>query len=99
MAIVLRIDSPGGSAVASDLIWREVVRMQEAGDRQHERRGRQRRLLHRHGRQQDPGRARARITGSIGVIGGKMVIGGLYGQAGRGHRDHRRGARTAVPCR
>src|SRR5262249_2109720 len=24
-AIVLRVDSPGGSAVASDLIWREVV--------------------------------------------------------------------------
>ena len=24
-AIVLRIDSPGGSALASDLIWREVV--------------------------------------------------------------------------
>ena len=27
-AIVLRIDSPGGSAVASDLIWRETVRIQ-----------------------------------------------------------------------
>ena len=25
-AIVLRVDSPGGSALASDLIWREVVR-------------------------------------------------------------------------
>lgn len=30
-AIVLRIDSPGGSAVASDTIWREVVRAQEQG--------------------------------------------------------------------
>ena len=27
-AIVLRIDSPGGSAMASDLIWRETVRVQ-----------------------------------------------------------------------
>ena len=24
-AIVLRVDSPGGSALASDLIWREIV--------------------------------------------------------------------------
>ena len=29
VAIVLRIDSPGGSAVASDLIWREVVRIKK----------------------------------------------------------------------
>ncbi|HYW80629.1 MAG TPA: S49 family peptidase, partial [Thermoguttaceae bacterium] len=28
-AIVLRIDSPGGSAVASDLIWRETVRIEK----------------------------------------------------------------------
>jgi protease-4 len=30
-AIVLRVDSPGGSYVASDTIWREVVRAKEAG--------------------------------------------------------------------
>ena len=30
-ALVLRVDSPGGSAVASDTIWREVVRVKEAG--------------------------------------------------------------------
>ncbi len=30
-AIVLRIDSPGGSALASDTIWRELVRAREAG--------------------------------------------------------------------
>ena len=45
-AIVLRINSPGGSALASDLIWRAT----QAIDRQHERRSCQRRLLHRHGR-------------------------------------------------
>jgi len=28
-AIVLRVDSPGGSALASDLIWREVVRIEK----------------------------------------------------------------------
>lgn len=30
-AILMRIDSPGGSYVASDTIWREVVRAREAG--------------------------------------------------------------------
>lgn len=30
-AIVFRVDSPGGSYVASDAIWREVVRAREAG--------------------------------------------------------------------
>ncbi|MDP1793513.1 MAG: signal peptide peptidase SppA [Acidimicrobiales bacterium] len=30
-AIVLRIDSPGGSALASDTIWRELVRARESG--------------------------------------------------------------------
>lgn len=30
-AILLRIDSPGGSYVASDTIWREVIRAKEAG--------------------------------------------------------------------
>lgn len=29
-AVVLRVDSPGGSGSASDLIWREVVRLNEA---------------------------------------------------------------------
>ena len=30
-AFVLRVDSPGGSAVASDAIWRELVRLRELG--------------------------------------------------------------------
>ncbi|MFH0920200.1 MAG: signal peptide peptidase SppA [Fibrobacterota bacterium] len=30
-AVVLRINSPGGSGVASDVIWREVQRLKEAG--------------------------------------------------------------------
>ncbi len=32
-AIVLRVNSPGGSALASDIVWREVARTQEAHDR------------------------------------------------------------------
>ncbi|MEE6165191.1 MULTISPECIES: signal peptide peptidase SppA [unclassified Mycolicibacterium] len=31
VAIVLRVDSPGGSVTASETIWREVVRAREAG--------------------------------------------------------------------
>ena len=30
-AVVLRVNSPGGSAIASDVIWREVVRVRAAG--------------------------------------------------------------------
>ena len=30
-ALVLRVDSPGGSAVASEVIWREVVRIRDTG--------------------------------------------------------------------
>src|ERR1044072_7777628 len=31
VAIVLRVDSPGGSYVASDTIWREVMRAKKSG--------------------------------------------------------------------
>ena len=78
---MLHVDSPGGSAVASDLIWRETVRMEEAVGGQHGRRGRQRRLLHRHGRQKIYA-APGTLTGSIGVIGGKLVTRGLYDKLG-----------------
>jgi protease-4 len=30
-AVVLRVNSPGGSALASDIIWREVIKTKEAG--------------------------------------------------------------------
>lgn len=30
-AVVLRVDSPGGSVIGSETIWREVVRLREAG--------------------------------------------------------------------
>jgi protease IV len=30
-AVVLRVDSPGGSAVASEVIWREMVRIRDTG--------------------------------------------------------------------
>ena len=58
-AIVLRIDSPGGSAIASDVIWREVMLTQEreAADRVDVRRRRVGRLLHRDAGARDRRRA------------------------------------------
>jgi protease-4 len=80
-AIVLRIDSPGGSALASDLIWREVVRIKKPiiasmGDvagsgGYYVAMGADRILA-----------APDTITGSIGVVGGKFVLGGLYDKIG-----------------
>lgn len=80
-AIVLRIDSPGGSAVASDLIWREVVRMNKpviasmgdvAGSGGYYIAMGARKIV----------AAPGTITGSIGVIGGKLVLGGLMEKIG-----------------
>ena len=61
-AIVLRIDSPGGSAQASDDIWREVERCRadEARHREHGRRRRLGRLLRRRRRGQHRGHRRPR---------------------------------------
>jgi len=80
-AIVLRIDSPGGSAVASDLIWRETVRIRKpiiasmgdvAGSGGYYIAMGCDRII------AEPGT----ITGSIGVVGGKLVLGGLYEKIG-----------------
>jgi protease-4 len=81
VAIVLRVDSPGGSAVASDLIWREVVRIKKpviasmsdvAGSGGYYIAMGARKIF------AEPDT----LTGSIGVIGGKMVIGGLLDKLG-----------------
>ena len=81
LAIVLRIDSPGGSAVASDLIWREVVRINKpviasmgdvaASGGYYIAMGARKIYA-------EPGT----VTGSIGVVGGKLVLGGLYQKLG-----------------
>ncbi|MGA2031089.1 MAG: signal peptide peptidase SppA [Thermoguttaceae bacterium] len=81
VATVLRIDSPGGSATASDLIWRETVRTRKpilasmgdvAGSGGYYIAMGTRRIF------AEPGT----ITGSIGVIGGKLVTRGLYDKLG-----------------
>lgn len=80
-AIVLRIDSPGGSAVGSDLIWREIVRMKKpvvasmgdvaASGGYYIAMGAKRIIA-------EP----CTLTGSIGVIGGKLVLRGLFDKIG-----------------
>lgn len=85
-AIVLRIDSPGGSATASDAIWRELmIARTERADRP---------LV---ASMSDlaasggyyiamPAQAivaqPSTLTGSIGILGGKVVTGGIYEKLG-----------------
>jgi protease IV len=80
-AIILRVDSPGGSALASDLIWREVVRIEKpiiasmsdvaASGGYYISMGADRIFA-------EPGT----LTGSIGVTGGKFVVSGLMAKLG-----------------
>lgn len=83
-AIVLRVSSPGGSAVASDTIWREVVRARALGKP----------VIVSMGDVAASGgyyismaadvivTQPGTITGSIGVIMGKPVLQELFGRAG-----------------
>ena len=83
-AILFRVDSPGGSYVASDAIWRETVRAREAGKPVIVSMGdvagsggyfvamAADRIV------AQPGT----ITGSIGVVGGKMLTSGLWEKTG-----------------
>ena len=80
-AIVLRIDSPGGSALASDLMWRELKQCGKpivasmgntaASGGYYIAMGAQKVFA-------EPGT----LTGSIGVVGGKIALGGLYDKIG-----------------
>jgi protease-4 len=83
-AILFRVDSPGGSYVASDTIWREVVRAQQAGKPVIVSMGN---LAGSGGYfvamaadkiVAEPGT----ITASIGVLGGKMLTNGLWDKVG-----------------
>ncbi|MFT7581358.1 MAG: protease-4 [Myxococcota bacterium] len=82
-AIVVRVNSPGGSALASDLMWRELVRVDK-----------KRPVVVSMGNVAASGgyyiasaartifAERATITGSIGVFGGKMVFGDMLDKVG-----------------
>ncbi len=85
-AIVLRIDSPGGSATASDAIWRELtLAKNEKADRP---------LIASMSDLAASGgyyiampaqvivAQPSTLTGSIGIFGGKVVTGGVYNKLG-----------------
>jgi protease-4 len=83
-AIVLRIDSPGGSGTASESIWRAVKRAEEAHKPVIVSMGN---LAASGGYYIAAGADKivadpATLTGSIGVFAGKFVVSGLYDKLG-----------------
>ena len=97
-AVVLRVDSPGGSAVASDAIWREVGRVREAGKP----------VVVSMGEAAASGgyyvscsadlivALPTTITGSIGVLGGKFVVRELLERIGLTTGSVQRGDRALM---
>jgi protease-4 len=97
-AIVLRIDSPGGSAVASETIWREVQQARAGGKP----------VIVSMGDTAASGgyyiaapankivAEPATLTGSIGVLAGKLVIGGLLQKLGITTDSVQRGANAGM---
>lgn len=82
-AVLLRVDSPGGSALASDLIWHEVARVREKKPV----------VVSMGGYAASGGyyvscgadsifAAAGTLTGSIGVFAGKVDMAGFYGKLG-----------------
>jgi protease-4 len=97
-AVLLRVNSPGGSAIASDAIWREVVRTRNAGKP----------VVVSMGDVAASGgyyismaadlivAQPGTITGSIGVILGKPVFEELFGRVGITTDSVARGARATM---
>jgi protease-4 len=80
-AIVLRVDSPGGSALASDLIWNELKHCKKpvvASMSDYAASGGYYISMGARKVYAQPGT----LTGSIGVFGGKLAFGGLFQKAG-----------------
>ncbi len=96
-AVVVRTTSPGGSGVASDLMWRELMRTRQ-----------QKPVIISMGDVAASGgyylamagdsilAEEGTITGSIGVIAGKVVLQGLYGHLGVTKEIIARGQRAAL---
>jgi protease-4 len=94
-AVVLRIDSPGGSALASDLIW-------------HEAEGLGKPLVASMGDVAASGgyyiamgadkiyATPGTVTGSIGVVGGKLAVHGLYDKVGISTETIERGRNSGL---
>jgi protease-4 len=97
-AVVFRVDSPGGSAVASDTIWREVSLLRDAGKP----------VVVSMGTMAGSGgyfiacpadvivAQPTTLTGSIGVVGGKAVVSGLMDKVGLSTGAVSRGARARL---
>jgi protease IV len=94
-AIVLRVDSPGGSALASDLIWHELVKCKKpviasmsdvAASGGYYISMAARKIY------AEPGT----ITGSIGVVGGKLALGGVWDKVGIKTEVLSRGAHSGI---
>jgi protease IV len=94
-AIVLRVDSPGGSALASDLIWKELKRCKKpvvasmsdvaASGGYYISMGASKVYA-------EPGT----LTGSIGVVGGKIALADLEKKAGINTEVISRGANSGI---
>lgn len=94
-AIVLRVDSPGGSALASDLIWNELVKCKKpviasmsdvaASGGYYISAGAKKIYA-------EPGT----LTGSIGVVGGKLATGGVWDKVGIKTEVISRGAHSGI---
>ena len=96
-AVIFHVETPGGSALASDLICREVRRLRERKP-----------VVVLMGGQATSGgyyvaaladRIVARpttLTGSIGIWAGKFIVAGLYGKLGVGREPVQRGAMAGL---
>jgi len=97
-AVVLRVDSPGGSALVSDLVWREVQRTRKAGKpvvaslSSVAASGGYYVAMSADAVVAQPGC----LTGSIGVLGGKIVLKGLYDRLGVTCEVFTRGRNAAI---
>ena len=97
-AILFRVDSPGGSYVASDTIWRETVRAKKAGKP----------VIVSMGNVAGSGgyfvamdadkivAQPGTITGSIGVLGGKMLTTGFWDKVGLSWDEVHSGANATM---
>jgi protease-4 len=97
-AIVLRIDSPGGSGLASDMMWREIELTKETGKPV---------VVSQAGLAASGGyyitapadyvfAMPSTITGSIGVLGGKVNLSGTYAKVGMTEHTYKRGENATM---
>lgn len=97
-AIVLRVDSPGGSALASDEIWRAVMEAKRAGKPV---------IVSMGGVAASGGyyiaaaadaifAQHSTVTGSIGVLAGKFSLSKLYDKVGINYETYIRGRNAAM---